>query len=97
MEPTKSANPTTYLISSGSSAKMWPIFVPGDEGEGVFLCVWLKKKKNRIYAIVYACLLIFTLCTLPAAPVSKSFGLCSSFESVLLTPTKVPGTNFFDC
>ena len=56
-----------------------------------------EEEEPYLSTIVYACLLIFTLCTLPAAPVSKSFGLCSSFESVLLTPTKVPGTNFFDC
>ena len=30
-------------------------------------------------------------CTLPTAPVSRSFGLRSSYESVSLTPTKDPG------
>ena len=35
-------------------------------------------------------------CTLPIAPVSRSFGLRSSYESISLTPTKDPRTNLFD-
>ena len=55
-----------------------------------------KKKKNRIQKCMNmyvrsCCWSLFYPCTLPTAPVSRSFGLRSSYESVSLTPTKDQG------
>jgi hypothetical protein len=45
-----------------------------------------KKKKNRIYVklhVLYVLGLFLYPCTLPTAPVSRSFGLRFSYESVI--------------
>ena len=58
-----------------------------------------KKKKNRIYC-TYVCVLyaLLLISFVPLYPTYRScfkvFRLRSSYESVSLTPTKDPGTNF---
>ena len=61
-----------------------------------------RRKKNRIYCQMHyaslpgICLVCTRPCTLPTAPVSRSFGLRSSYESISLTPTTCNVNKFFD-
>ena len=61
------------------------------------ILLFVRRRRRRTVFIKIACIVRSLLglflypCTLPTAPVSRSFGLRSSYESVSLTPTKDQG------